>query len=172
MTVIVNTPMNRPRPTFRTAPALRLALPLLAALGLAGCGGNGDAASTSTALHPVKGSVQLESGKPVTSGRVVFVSADGLSSSTGTLGSDGTFEIKTAERDGAPAGEYKVRVESTPTSTSAKVVKTALPYAKKYLDEDGSGLKATVKAEPNSLPPFKLSSKEDAPQGRGPKDRD
>ena len=31
-----------------------------------------------------------------------------------------------------------------------------LPFDPKYLDEDSSGLKAVVKAEPNALEPFRL----------------
>ena len=127
-------------------------------------------------LYPVKGSVLLDNGKPVTTGRVVLVSGDGLMSSTGDISSDGSFSVKSSGGDGVPAGDYKVRIESDSGKTGGKGASRAhLPFAIKYTDEDSSGLKVTVKAEPNTLEPFKLSTKEapaSKPGGGSPKDRD
>jgi hypothetical protein len=163
-------PMNQPMsPGKRSLFVLRGLAPALAAVLAAGCGGGNDAATTST-LYPVKGSVVLESGKPVSGGRVVFVSANGMSSFTGTLGPDGSYTLKTGDAEGAPAGDYKVRIEADTTGKATRG--STLPFAKKYLDEDGSELKATVKPEPNTIPAFKLSNKESAPAGRGARDRD
>jgi hypothetical protein len=113
--------------------------------------------------------VQLPDGKPLTTGRVVFVSKDGLNS-IGTLGADGTFSLTTgASGEGAPAGEYKVRLEAGETSfkKGAKPAQTAqaLPFPEKYADEDSSELTATVKAEPTKLEPFKLDTKPAAAAG-------
>ena len=57
--------------------------------------------------------------------------------------------------DGAPIGEYKVRIEAAAGSISnPKSKKSLFPF--KYTDEDSSGLFVTVKAEPNQLEPFVL----------------
>lgn len=168
--------MNR---TFRRLRRFFLALagltPALAVLLQSGCGGPADAPVLKT-LYPVKGTVLLDSGKPVTTGRVVLVSSDGMLSSTGDIGSDGSFAVKSSGGDGVPAGDYKVRIESDSGKAGGKGAGRAhLPFATKYTDEDSSGLKVTVKAEPNTLDPFKLSTKE-APSpragGGSPRDRD
>ena len=61
--------------------------------------------------------------------------------------------------EGAPPGDYKVRVEpEDPSLISPKRPSAArkLPFPQKYLDEDSSGLKVTIKAEPNTLQPILL----------------
>jgi hypothetical protein len=137
-------------------------LGLILAAGVAGCGNND--APKKVQVYPVKGQVLLPDGKPLKAGRVVFVSKDGLSSSTGKLSEDGTFTLTTGESgEGAPAGDYKVRIEpdeaTLPKSTSPRPnPRGSLPFPGKYTDEDASELTATVKPEPNQLEPFKMSN--------------
>lgn len=129
------------------------------AVGCAGCGST-DGGVKPVTVYPVKGAVVLADGKPLSGGKVYFVPKDGALTAEGKIGPDGTFTLETGgSGDGAPLGDYKVRVE--PEDTSVLAGKKAargktLPYAIKYLDEDGSGLVATVKAEPNTLEPFRL----------------
>jgi hypothetical protein len=62
--------------------------------------------------------------------------------------------------EGAPAGDFKVRIEPEDKSLIATSRSSAsakkLPFPAKYLDEDSSGLTATIKPEPNQLEPFRL----------------
>ncbi len=114
----------------------------------------------SQSVYEVKGKVLLANGKPLSGGRIFFVRKDGTLRSEGMVGSDGSFALLTGgSGEGAPAGEYKISVE--PEDKSLLAGKKAskgkkLPFPEKYLDEDGSGLTATVKAEPNQLEPFRL----------------
>jgi len=108
--------------------------------------------------YPVQGKVVLGSGTPLTAGVVVFVSESEKSHSVaGTVGTDGTFTVMTdGVAAGAPAGDYKVRVEIDPDAPVMKK-QAGLPFPAKYNKESSSGLTATVKAEPaNELPPFVL----------------
>jgi hypothetical protein len=112
----------------------------------------------SVTAYPVKGQVLLADGQPLTEGTVVFVPVKpGERTATGKIESDGTFSLTTyGSGDGAPEGEYKVRIESEKTAPSRKkgVQRYAVPP--KYEDENTSGLAVTVKPEPNNLPPFQL----------------
>ena len=115
---------------------------------LAGCGENG---FTSGPAYPVSGKILLPDGKPLTMGRIMFVSTERGLTYGGVIGADGTFTLKSD----APAGEYKVRVEvdetSLPQSKGGKGQKGAqFPFAKKYTDEDASKLTATVKPDATS----------------------
>jgi hypothetical protein len=145
------------RPAFALGSLLSLALAILAVLP--GCGGVG--ISTATA-YPVKGKVLLADGSPLKEGKIIFLpkEANGMPAK-GDIGPDGTFSLKTADdREGAPAGVYKVRIEPAASSASVKggKLETAkLPFPAIYTDEDGeTGLTATVKAESTQLEPFKL----------------
>jgi hypothetical protein len=130
-------------------------LALTACLGIAGCGEGSFGGSRD---YPVKGIVVQSDGKPLSAGRVVFVSDETALSYGGTIGADGNFELKQGSRVGAPAGNYKVRVEIDET-TIPKTRKRAsnLPFAGKYLDEDASKLVATVKTEGENAFEFKLT---------------
>ncbi len=109
--------------------------------------------------YPVKGKVLLADGKPLRSGRVVFVSSATALSYMGRIGDDGGFELKQGDRVGAPAGDYKVRVEVDETSLPKSRGKSSnLPFPPRYRDEDTSKLTATVKAEPENPFEFKLSN--------------
>jgi hypothetical protein len=143
-------------------------LTAVALLFAAGCGGGG---GVSAATYPVSGKVLLPDGKPLPGGTIYFYPKESGSSASAEVSSAGEFSLKTADgRDGAPAGEYKVRVVPGTQYISKKtnrVDPTKLPFASKYMDEDGdTGLTATVKAEPNTLPPFKLEAAKAEPSRR------
>ncbi len=126
-------------------------------LVIAGCGGGSFGSSKD---YPVKGKVIQTDGKPLGAGRVVFVSSDTALSYAGSIGTDGSFELKQGSRVGAPAGRYKVRVEVDETTLPRKGKGAAnLPFPARYLDEDASKLEATVKAgaEGENVFEFKLT---------------
>ena len=76
----------------------------------------------------------------------------------GPIGDDGGFELKQGDRVGAPAGNYKVRIEINESSLPKRPGKSSnLPFSAKYRDEDSSKLTATVKAEPENPFEFKLT---------------
>src|SRR5271157_4229173 len=125
--------------------------------GLSGCGG--PTYSTAT-LYPVNGQILLSDGKPLTSGHVVLVSNQGVEF-PGKVGSDGRFSIKSGAGDGAPEGEYRVRIHPEPQPVSAGRAQkgaASLPFPAKYADETTSDLKVTVRPGENDLEPIKLLS--------------
>jgi hypothetical protein len=157
----------RPNPVLRAAGCLGVLS--LSVLFVAGCGGSSSEAPTGLSLYPVKGKVLLEDGKPLTAGRVVFVATNGNIAPNGPIGSGGEFTLSSGSAgEGAPAGDYKVRIEPEITGGGqGKAKKGAkLPFGLHYTDEDSSGLKATVKPEPNDLS-FKLSAKDSGPAKGG-----
>ncbi|MDR3634122.1 MAG: hypothetical protein P4L84_09970 [Isosphaeraceae bacterium] len=110
----------------------------------------------------MKGQVLLSNGKPLTEGAVQFIPRPGGLLASGRIGADGTFTLVSLDqREGAAAGEYKVRIEPGIGMRAGKGKKArALPFAEKYVAEDGeTGLTATVKAEPTQLEPFRLDAK-------------
>jgi hypothetical protein len=125
-----------------------------ACVAIAGCRG-GDALP-SLQVYPVKGKVLLADGTPLTSGWVYFVPKSGLTiTPSAQLAPDGTFSIVTGgSGEGAPAGDYKVRIEAPQFGGGPKSKKSPFPF--KYTDEDSSGLDVTVQAQPNDLEPFRL----------------
>jgi hypothetical protein len=141
------------------APVSLVSAALAVAAILPGCGG---VKIGSSAAYPVKGKVLLASGQPLTAGKVIFLPKEGTGmTAKGEISSDGTFSLKTADdREGAPAGVYKVRIEPSASALGPKGAKldpSKLPFAAIYMDEDGeTGLTATVKAEATQLEPFKL----------------
>ena len=119
------------------------------ALSVVGCGDINDVVDK-VPVHPVKGSVVLADGKPLEGGSSEFIAEDG------------TFTLKTGGvGDGAAEGSYKVKVDPDAADLKAagKKKKIAYPFAQKYLDEETSGLTATVKPGENSLEPFTLKAK-------------
>jgi hypothetical protein len=157
----------------------QLIFSIAVAAGFFGCE-NPDV-SRAVKVYEVKGSVVLADGKPLTGGTVEFEPVSGsVYHASGEIGSDGTFSLKTADSgDGAAPGEYRVKVvpdEATAPFVTKGKTKTRdfskLPFARKYLDADTSGLKATVKAEPTELDAFKLSksSGSGAAPTKGPRD--
>jgi len=127
---------------------------------LAGCG-EGATSPAAVKVYPVNGTVLRADGKPVSGGRIYFVPKDGLVTPDAPIGPDGTFALATSRSgEGAPAGEYKIRVEpDDPTLMSGKRPARGgkrLPFPTRYLDEDSSGLTVAVKAGPNRLDPIRL----------------
>ena len=123
---------------------------------LAGCGRSD--ALPSYQVYEVKGKVLLADGKPLGAGIITFVPKGDLPvTPSGTIGSDGSFSLNTGgSGDGAPAGDYKVRVEApqlqpAPTRSRKKPV-----IPQKYTDEDSSGVVITVRAQDNELAPIVL----------------
>jgi hypothetical protein len=124
-----------------------------------GCGA-GDAPRWQT-VHAVTGKVVLANGKPLNGGAVYFVPADGAVMSEGKIAPDGSFSLLTGGSGaGAPAGEFKVRIE--PPDASVLAIRRTpgsgkgLPFPARYLDEDTSGLTVVVKSGANDLKPFVL----------------
>jgi hypothetical protein len=122
--------------------------------GLAGCSGS----NSMPALHvyEVKGKILLADGRPLNGGWVSFVPKGDLPvTPSSAINSDGTFSLVTGGAgEGAPAGEYKVRVDAPQLGAVPKGKKPPFPI--KYADEDSSGLVVTVRAEPNHLEPIRL----------------
>jgi hypothetical protein len=116
-----------------------------------GCQGSHSSAPT----YEVKGKVLLAGGKPLSSGLVKFVSADGtLPEVSGEIQPDGAFAITTRNPgDGAAAGKYKVRIEPVGRKDPRKL---RLNFPAKYVDEDSSGIEVVVRAEANQLDPITL----------------
>jgi len=138
-----------------------LAAAALATAGAAGCGESRPEVGVAT--YPAQGKVVLADGSPLTSGVVVLVPEGGPTPPvSGTLNPDGSFAVMTdGVAAGAPAGDYKVRVEIDPDAPavgSSRKKRNGPPFPAKYGKESTSGLTATIKPEPaNELPPFVLN---------------
>jgi len=122
--------------------------------GLAGCR-NSDSLPV-LQVYQVKGKVLLADGKPLAGGLVTFVPKGDLPvTPSGVIASDGTFSLVTGgSGEGAPPGDYKIRVEAPQFQAAPKSRKPPFPF--KYTDEDSSGLTITVRAETNQLEPIRL----------------
>jgi hypothetical protein len=135
------------------------AVSMVLAAGLSGCGQS--EAPPIVSVYEVKGKVLLAGGKPLSGGHVYFVPKDGATTSDAKIGPDGTFSLTTGNSgEGAPPGEYKVRIEPDDPTLLAIGGPTKrgkrLPFPARYLDEDGSGLTAKVEPKNNQLDPFVL----------------
>lgn len=127
--------------------SFRLGVILLAALALAGCGG--DRLPTA----PVQGKV-LYRGRPLEFGAVTFQPAAGPPA-TGAIQSDGTFRLSTYGRnDGAILGTHKVAIscfesqspDAPPPDPSAEPGLGTPLIPRKYLSGETSGLTAEVRS--------------------------
>ncbi|WP_165219586.1 hypothetical protein [Aquisphaera insulae] len=111
---------------------------------LTGCGGG------SRPTVPVAGKVVHKDGKPLTAGFVFLIPAEsGGIEASGQIQADGTFRPESLGLDGAAPGDYKVKLAAEPpatTKTARKKAAAAPTIAAKYLDENSSGLSATVPA--------------------------
>jgi hypothetical protein len=123
---------------------------------LAGCRGSDSLPSYQ--VYQVEGKVLLADGKPLGGGWIYFVPKGDLPvTPSGVIGSDGTFSLVTGgSGDGAPPGEYKVRVEAPQFQQAAPKSRKKPIFPVKYKDEDSSGLVITVRAESNRLDPILL----------------
>jgi hypothetical protein len=151
MNVFVATIFKQPG---RLAPRFfTLAVGVLAST--AGCTGQPDSLPV-LKVYEVKGKVLLADGKPLDNGSVYFVPTGELTiTPNAVVGPDGTFSVVTGgSGDGAPPGEYKVRVEAAGAQPGQKSRKPLFPF--KYTDEDSSGILVTVRPQPNQLEPFLL----------------
>jgi hypothetical protein len=121
---------------------------------LFGCG-NGDSLPN-LRVYEVKGKVLLADGKPLQSGWISFVPKGDLSiTPSAKIAADGTFSLVTGgSGEGAPSGEYKVRIEAPEFRPDPKTRKTIFPS--KYTDEDSSGIVVTVLPKENHLEPIRL----------------
>jgi hypothetical protein len=97
-------------------------------------------------LSPVRGKVTVD-GNPVTSGNVSLAPEDTSKKappSSGQIGADGSYEIFTGGKAGAPLGKYKVFVTPPMVPGDPKAgMQTA--FDKKYMDVLKSGLSFEVK---------------------------
>lgn len=117
------------------------------ALALAGCG-----ASDRLETASVRGTVTLD-GRPYTQpgGSVLFFPEGMGKTATGTIASDGTFELSTYEiGDGAVVGKHRVAVMPpapvTDEATEGQAITTARsPIPKKYTSPEQSGLSFDVR---------------------------
>jgi hypothetical protein len=127
---------------------------LAAGVGLAGCSGSDSLPAYQ--VYEVNGKVLLSDGKPLGSGWVSFVPKSDMSvTPSAPIGSDGTFSLVTGgSGKGAPAGDYKVRIESPQFRANPKTKRALFPA--KYTDEDSSEIVVTVRKQANDLEPFRL----------------
>jgi hypothetical protein len=132
---------------------------LVAALACASCSKDGG-------LNPVQGTV-LYKGQPLEGAVLTFHPKGGGKSITANLpvgrtGADGTFTLKTGDKDGAPAGEYAVTLVCPEEVKLPKgKISTAPPESKDrfqmaYANRDNPPLRAEIKAGVNQLEPFQL----------------
>ena len=127
-------------------------------IGLVLCAGCGPrlVREVDPVCYPVTGKVTF-SGKPAHYAIVTFTPVE---QDDERLDEDGVFQLKTRRRtDGAEPGEYIVtiswRIPQNPGSDDPEYGKELLP--KKYQDVKTSGLKFTVEATENEVPPYELT---------------
>ena len=112
-------------------------------LASAGCGGK--------RLYPVEGVVQYEDGSPATElagGTVSLESTADKSNAAGEIGKDATFRIRDPlGNNGASVGEYRVLVQPS----EGKERRNPPIIDPIYARYETSGLKLTVKEEPNKV---------------------
>lgn len=127
---------------------IRFRAAFVAALSfLVGCGGGAT----------VSGTVTLD-GTALTAGTVTFHPVGDGPVGTGTIGSDGRYEITVGSGKSAlPAGEYIVTVDAREAIDSSAAPTKAAPKAPKritparYADKDNTDLKATVTNGSNTV---------------------
>lgn len=138
------------------------ALLLAVVLVLPGCSGG-------ETLAPVTGSVTV-GGKPAVGASVMF-HPDGPADvntvvASGRVGADGTFTLRTGDRDGAKAGKYVVTIRwpdpDKKLSDAQKMMGASQDDASdllrgRYDTKDKSNIRAEVVPGPNTLKPFELT---------------
>ena len=116
-------------------------------------------------LGQVNGQVTVD-GKPLNIGSILFQNAAAGVSINANIAEDGTFVIKTFDKNGIPPGVYQVAVRpDTFGDPETPLVgqpikpkpKPSVDVPEKYRSLDSSGLKATV--NPGVNPPFEFDLK-------------
>ncbi|MCI0455903.1 MAG: hypothetical protein L0Z62_02845 [Gemmataceae bacterium] len=125
----------------------RRALPVAALLlsAIAGCG---------SGLHPVRGKVTLDDGKPLTKGLVIFEGKQGEKTvmARGVIQTDGSYRLSThTPGDGAPPGKYRVLIAPM-EDVDAPDNERRLAFDSRYTDFNTSGLEFEVQAGDNDIP--------------------
>lgn len=129
---------------------------------LAGCGETAGVpdAKPDAPLHPVKGKVAGVGTGSLGGSKIHFIPAQlgsGAREAIGELAADGSFELTTVTNgDGVAEGNYKIRLTPPPTQPGVKAARSPIPD--RFLDEDGSGLTATITPTTTTLPPLKLTA--------------
>jgi hypothetical protein len=117
----------------------------LGSLAFAGC-------DSRPPTYPVSGKVVWKGGQPVTELNGGFVTLDSVElmvSAMGAIGPDGTFKVNTFEdKEGVPAGEYKVAVSRPPELEETGVW---VPLPRRYESIGGSDLTLTVEPKENQV---------------------
>jgi hypothetical protein len=111
----------------------------------------------------VRGTVTAK-GVPVAGALVVFhprgETGGAVVRPTAVTGEDGTFVLRTAGAEGAPAGEYDVTIvwekPIPPAARKSPGIDRQDALNGKYARAAESGLKATIQPGDNELPPFDL----------------
>ena len=112
------------------------------------------AAGCGSGYYPVRGTVTLSDGKPLSKGLVIFnpVDTKGAVSARGNIQPDGTFELSSAKPgDGVPVGKYKVIINPLDASDASDENKV-LPFDIKYVNINTTDLEFEVKSQPNNFP--------------------
>jgi hypothetical protein len=106
--------------------------------------------------YEVRGQVLLANGSPLAAGRITLVPNDEKNvQASGSINPDGSFVLTTkTEGDGAGPGDYRVRIDPLPVDPKKPSNKP--PFAPRYIDEDSSGLRVTIRPEANRLDPIRL----------------
>jgi hypothetical protein len=104
-------------------------------------------------LAPVKGTVYAADGSKLTSGQVSLVpeTADTtrkVPPSSGKIESDGTYEIFTGGKPGAPLVKYKITI--SPDMSKGGMAQGKAPYDQKYREANKTPLKYEVVASPEA----------------------
>jgi hypothetical protein len=133
---------SAPLPAHSLTRRLRVAGFLLFLIGLSplGCG------ERLPPLATVKGRVTVDK-VILSSGQVSLVPVDPASKvppSSGQIATDGTYEVFTGGKSGAPLGKYKIRVSPSMQNPS----KEGPPFNAKYLDPNTSKLAFEVVENP------------------------
>lgn len=125
----------------------RMFIPGLMTLVLAGCGFNSTTADPSV---PGQGKLTLANGKPAKSAAILLVPVAGKGGVQcgGISGADGSFTLKTGEKDGVVPGVYMVVVKPHITNQTseeqAEELQASIPH--KFRDDENSPLNVTVKS--------------------------
>jgi hypothetical protein len=125
-------------------------------VALVGCGGE--------PVGVVQGKVTYRDA-PVATGSVIFQNAAGTVAMSANLNPDGTYQVKSADRNGLPPGQYKVAINPGSIGSGEVVLATnpgqapagPPPVPSKYHSTETSGLSITVAAGDNPSFDFALT---------------